>query len=78
MAVLFTASWCSPCTELKQWLKDKNFDKYITEYVDIDEDIKRAKEANISKLPTLIFGDGERITGRETIKPYVEAQNATS
>lgn len=72
MLIVFTASWCKPCTELKQWLEDKDIQVTI---VDIDDQPELAKEEGIKVLPTLVDYSGllsVQYLGRETIKPFLE------
>lgn len=68
-AVLFTASWCRPCKELKQWM----FNKGISlPHANIDEAPETAKQVGVKKVPTLRLASGELLVGREEIKPYLE------
>jgi ribonucleoside-diphosphate reductase alpha chain len=63
--LLFTASWCEPCTDLKQWLEDNDYEVNIID-IDVEPDI--AKMYDIHSVPTL-FAD-KAYLGREEIKPY--------
>ncbi len=67
-AVLFTASWCRPCKELKQWLINHNM---TLEHVDIDVAPDLAIEAGVTKVPAMLVNT-TLLTGREEIKPYLE------
>ncbi len=69
--LLFTAAWCGPCKELKQWLTDKG---YEVDIVDIDQDPELAGRKQITMIPTLI-ASGTYYKGREEIKPYLEKIN---
>lgn len=68
-AVLFTASWCRPCKELKQWLINHNM---TLEHVDIDVAPDLAIEAGVTQVPAMLVDTTELLTGREEIKPYLE------
>lgn len=67
--VLFTASWCKPCKELKQWLLGR--DMHLA-YVDIDVAPMLAIEVGVKQVPAMLIDNTELITGREEIKPYLE------
>lgn len=63
--VKFEADWCGPCKQQTQIMQDASFDY---ESVDIDEEQDRAREENVTSIPTIIvYGeDGdeiERFTG---------------
>lgn len=69
-AVLFTASWCGPCKELKQWLLER--DMHLS-HIDIDVAPELAIEAGIKKVPSMqLTESGKLLVGREEIKPYLE------
>lgn len=68
--ILFTASWCNPCKELKQWMESKKIDLDIT-FVDIDEEPLAAKTARIKVVPTLLIL-GTLHGGRDEVKTYLE------
>ena len=67
--VLFTASWCKPCKELKQWLINHNM---TLEHIDIDVAPELAIEAGVKQVPAMLLDNTELLTGREEIKPYLE------
>lgn len=80
---LYTASWCSPCKELKSWISDNYIDNTLFEFVDVDEEPDLAQKMDIIKLPTLIVHEEgsslyQLLEGRELIKPYLEHFNATT
>lgn len=68
--VLFTASWCKPCKELKEWLAENKLDHLATEHVDIDESPAEALNSDVYQVPAMVL-DGVLYTGRETIKPFL-------
>lgn len=72
MIKLYTAQWCDPCQELKQWMKANNISD--VEIIDIDESPERASAANVKSVPILMVGDRAYL-GREEIKPYLEHLN---
>ena len=67
--ILFTASWCKPCKELKQWMSERGM---TLEHIDIDSRPDLAIEVGVGKVPTLMITDGSLLEGREEIKPYLE------
>ena len=69
--LLFTASWCNPCKELKQWLADR--DIHI-DNVDIDTDNELIYKHGIKKVPSLLKDDGTVLVGREQIKPFLQPE----
>lgn len=69
--ILFTAKWCKPCKELKQWLIDKGVDFDLI-HVDVDEEPTVSKTAKVKVVPSLL-ANGTLYGGREEIKPYLEA-----
>lgn len=71
---LFTASWCKPCTELKEWLAENGIDVPI---VDIDEEFEEAQRVGIKKVPTLALDNNVIIVGNENIRPFLESSNAS-
>ena len=68
---LYTATWCEPCNELKQWLKDNHVKIDIEE---VDDMAKLTREnMGIYSVPTLVDDEGNLLVGREQIKPHIEA-----
>ena len=56
--LIFSASWCGPCTSLKDYLKRENYeDKTNTRiaYIDIDSNDEIAAKYKIKSLPTQVF-----------------------
>lgn len=79
--ILFTASWCQPCKELKSWLIAKQIKLPVLRQIDIDDDPAFAKSLSIEKLPSLVVRTAgsigfQLLEGREEIKPYLEHINA--
>lgn len=72
--ILFTAEWCVPCKNLKEWLKDKSFD---IQYLDVDENSEKRLELGVRSIPTLIHNN-EIYIGNEQIRPYLEGLDANS
>ena len=70
--LLFTASWCEPCQELKEWINQHIPEdvSHFIEIVDIDKSPVAAGSNHIKGIPTLIVGN-RRYEGREEIKPYL-------
>lgn len=54
--VVFTASWCSPCQNLKNMLHENEIP---FKEVDIDTYPEVAKEFSVRTLPTVFVSDGE-------------------
>ena len=70
--LLFTASWCKPCQELKEWIKQHIPEdvSHFIKIVDIDEEPDLVLKENITGIPLLLVGN-RRYQGREEIKPYL-------
>lgn len=66
---IFTASWCTPCKNLKSFLKDyhevlKSKGHRLT-LIDIDKDPELKKRYRVSSVPTtIIFDDDKEENGR--------------
>ncbi len=66
--ILFTGSWCTPCTKLKEHIftdrnpgMSKEYDKYaVFFYIDHDENKELATEYNVNSLPTILLGRIEK------------------
>jgi thioredoxin-like negative regulator of GroEL len=69
---LFTASWCEPCRQLKEWLntQPEELQDKIT-LVDIDLDDVIAAQAGVRGIPSLQTTDGELINTNDKIRPYL-------
>jgi glutaredoxin len=65
---LYTADWCQPCKQLKQWLSDKPYKDDI-EIVNVDELVEKPKW--LRGIPALDVGNKQYV-GNETIRPYLE------
>ena len=73
--VIFTATWCGPCKQIKKWLDlsnveyGTNLDK-IT-FIDIDNP-NETIPLEIKSVPTLIDKEGEKIiSGANSIIDYL-------
>jgi ribonucleoside-triphosphate reductase len=64
--MLFFTPMCPKCPKIKEFMEDKEFEK---EWVDAatPEGLEKAKEFNISNVPTVIFFDEE---GKEVSRAY--------
>lgn len=63
-AVKFEAEWCAPCRMLQPiWAKlaQEFQDKIEFEVVDIDQDSKKAADAHVSAVPTIVLLDGDDV-----------------
>lgn len=66
---IFTASWCTPCKNLKSFLKDyhkvlKSKGHRLT-LIDIDKDPELKKSYRVSNVPTtIVFDDNKDEKGR--------------
>lgn len=77
----FYASWCQPCKNLSNTMKDMEFPFPVVE-VDIEDDLDLAMSFNVRSVPTLILvsDDGEPIerlqdsqaTKHELLKLFVK------
>ena len=74
MIKLFTASWCTACTALKNQLTEE--DLVDVEIVDADNNPNQVVDFSIRSLPTVIkLEDGEevdRVLGNMTRKAFLE------
>jgi thiol-disulfide isomerase/thioredoxin len=57
--LIFSASWCPPCTKLKEFLKSGYYEElkesgHVVTIVDIDLDPELKKKWNITSVPTTI------------------------
>jgi len=57
--VLFSATWCNPCQNLKRWMVEQDIK---TDVVDIDEEPEKSKKFGIRSVPALLL-DGKLILG---------------
>jgi thioredoxin 1 len=62
--VMYGAAWCGPCKALKPVFKDISHG-YLAdmdvefEFVDVDDDLDRARDAGIQSVPTLHAYSGD-------------------
>jgi len=64
MILIFTASWCGPCKNLKKDLTKYSdlFENTTICIIDIDKDPKLAREYGVNKVPySIFFSKGKRI-----------------
>lgn len=59
--VVFTASWCNPCKNLKKFISDNSTVKGYKELqiLDIEKHQDEARKLGITKVPTSIIFDDE-------------------
>ena len=76
MILIFTASWCGPCNNLKKDLTKYSdlFENTTICIIDIDKDPKIAREYGVNKVPYSIFySKGKqvrRLTGYSNMSKY--------
>ena len=61
---LFTASWCNPCTVVKEELAKF---QHSVDIIDIEANIALARASGVRTVPSLMLGNGEVVTGVENI-----------
>lgn len=69
--VVFSASWCSPCQQLKKKLQDIDLGIPVST-IDIDADPTATTEYNIRSVPTLLLIDDMQVIKRKTGNMSVE------
>lgn len=73
--VVFSATWCSPCQQLKKKLQDVDLGIPVST-VDIDSDTAATAEYNIRGVPTLLLMQDTQVikrhTGSMTVKQLQE------
>jgi len=59
--IIFTASWCDPCKNLKKFISDNSTAKEYKELqiLDIEKHQDEARKLGITKVPTSIIFDDE-------------------
>ncbi len=67
--LLFTASWCKPCQELKEWI-NQHIPEDVSHFIEIVDIDDTTHKVELKMIPTLIVGN-RRYEGREEIKPYL-------
>lgn len=64
----FGATWCPPCTKMKQLFKDtdvkKELEKYNFNIYDYDKNKDLAKKYKVTVVPTMIFQKDKKIIQR--------------
>lgn len=63
--VIYSATWCSPCQQLKKTLQSINLGIPIS-IIDIDEDPISAAENNIRGVPTLLLMQDNMVVKRKS------------
>ena len=63
--VIYSATWCSPCQQLKKTLQSINLGIPIS-IIDIDEDPISAAENNIRGVPTLLLMQDNVVVKRKS------------
>ena len=63
---IYTAEWCSPCKNLKAWIKEKGLEDKV-EFIDVDEVVPDW----VRGIPVLDAG-AEKLVGNENIRPFLE------
>ena len=70
---LFTAGWCNPCTNLKEWLGENYPElKLEMDIIDIDLDMEAAMAAGVRGIPALVVDGKPPIATNERIRPFIE------
>lgn len=70
--ILFTAAWCTPCQQVKQYLQEAYEGVLAVKVVDIDNDPEGlATKHKIKGIPTLI-DDDKRVSYADAIKEHLE------
>lgn len=59
----FAATWCQPCKNLSETMKDVETDVVIEE-IDIDEDDNKAIQFNVRSVPTLVMLEDDKEVNR--------------
>ncbi len=77
--ILFTAKWCEHCQHLKPTLDVIRQQGISVQEVDVDDDPKRAKMANVFNIPTVVLAENEqevrRFTGNKTYNDVMKFYN---
>mgnify|MGYP001594907135 CR=1 FL=1 len=73
---LFTAKWCGPCKQLKQWLENENIEGIEIVDIDTPEGSNEAAKVGIRGIPALLTEDKTVLTTNEVIRPYITGLNA--
>lgn len=63
MLKIYSASWCSHCKKLKEFLKNKNIEFFD---IDIDEDLEEAMmliKEGYKTIPQVFYNNGVHIGG---------------
>lgn len=61
---LFTASWCKPCSVVKEELAKF---QHSVDILDVDYNVELARASGVRSVPSLLLGNGEVVTGVENI-----------
>jgi thioredoxin-like negative regulator of GroEL len=74
--ILFTAPWCEHCQALKSTLEVVKQQGISVQEVDVDQDLKRAKLANVQNIPTVVLAENEqevrRFTGTKSFNEIMQ------
>lgn len=65
--LIFTASWCGPCRQVKEDLKSDAsiVEGYEWGYIDIDDEKELAKLHDIKSVPTFLILEGNTVVARQ-------------
>ena len=66
--IIVGATWCSPCTQLKNFIKsNKDQIKFNIVQIDIDKDKETARKLKVTKVPaSFIFDDDGKLLSKKT------------
>ncbi len=77
--ILFSADWCEHCQALKATLSVVKQQGISVQEVNVDQDLKRAKSANVQNIPTVVLAENEqeirRFTGAKTFNEIIQFYN---
>lgn len=68
MIYKFESKTCGPCKKVQKMLDSLGV---TVEHIDVQENIEKAKDLNITMLPTLVKGD-KRLSGVPTLQQLKE------
>ena len=70
---LYVATWCDPCHELQEWLKDHDVGVTLVNAGRMSRSERTS--LGIFSVPTMKDSKGNLYIGREQIKPFIEGRS---
>lgn len=70
---LFSASWCTNCTPIKDYINSNNIN---CEVLDLDSSFEEAQKLGVRGIPALVTNEDSVIVGQANVLNFLRGINA--